>query len=74
MRHAPAGLLGEALDAHTRRWAQAINDAGRAYVTAARYDDRWLVRVSIGAAATERRHVEELWQIMQDAAHAAAAA
>jgi len=74
VRHAPAGLLGEALDAHTRRWAQAINDAGRAYVTAARYDDRWLVRVSIGAAATERRHVEELWQIMQDAAHAAAAA
>jgi hypothetical protein len=25
-----------------------------------------MVRVSIGAEATELRHVQELWQIMQD--------
>jgi aromatic-L-amino-acid decarboxylase len=27
-----------------------------------------MVRVSIGAEATERRHVQELWQLMQDEA------
>ena len=68
VRHEPAGLAGEALDAHTRRWAQAINDSGAAYVTPALVDGRWLVRVSIGIEATEAQHVEELWQTMRAAA------
>ena len=28
-------------------------------------DGRWMARVSIGAEATELRHVEELWALMQ---------
>ena len=34
-------------------------------------DGRWAVRVSIGAAATERQHVEGLWKLMRDTAGAA---
>lgn len=68
VRHAPPGLEGEALDAHTRRWTQHLNDSGFAYLTPAVLAGRWMTRVSIGSALTERRHVEELWNAMQAAA------
>jgi len=68
VRHEPEGLSDDALDQHTRRWAQAINDSGAAYVTPAMAGGRWMVRVSIGIESTEAQHVEQLWQIMQDAA------
>ena len=67
VRHEPPGLDPAALDAHTRRWSQAINDSGEAFLTAAVADGRWMVRISIGSAPTERHHVQELWQIMQRA-------
>jgi aromatic-L-amino-acid/L-tryptophan decarboxylase len=70
VRHEPPGLGGEALDRHTRRWAQAINDSGSAYLTAACVGGRWLVRASIGSALTQRHHVEALWRAMQEAADA----
>jgi aromatic-L-amino-acid decarboxylase len=72
VRHEPPGLSGDALDAHTRRWAQAINDSGAAYLTPAVVDGRWMVRVSIGIESTEARHVAELWQSMCAAAAAPA--
>jgi aromatic-L-amino-acid decarboxylase len=28
-------------------------------------DGRWMVRVSIGAIPTERKHVEALWTVIQ---------
>jgi glutamate/tyrosine decarboxylase-like PLP-dependent enzyme len=68
LRHEPAHLEGEALDAHTKAWAECLNRSGAAYVTPAVLDSRWMVRVSIGAAATERHHVQALWQAMQEAA------
>ena len=68
VRHAPPGLDGEALDAHTQRWCDAINRSGKAYLTPAILDGRWMVRVSIGSEGTEREHVEKLWAIMRDTA------
>lgn len=65
VRHEPAGVLGDALDAHTQRWAERLNRSGAAYVTPAILDGSWMVRVSIGAEQTERAHVEALWQAMQ---------
>ena len=73
VRHAPPELEGEALDAHTQRWCDAINRAGQAYLTPAILDGRWMVRVSIGSEATERVHVERLWHLMQEAARDSAA-
>ena len=55
----------EALDRHTLAWCDRINRSGAAYLTPALLDGRWMVRVSIGAIATERQHVEELWHAMQ---------
>ncbi|HVN10553.1 MAG TPA: pyridoxal-dependent decarboxylase [Kineosporiaceae bacterium] len=73
VRHEPPGpdgapLQGEALDAHTLAWAAAVNDAGRAFVTPSILDDRWMVRVSIGAEATEQVDVDELWRLLRRAA------
>jgi glutamate/tyrosine decarboxylase-like PLP-dependent enzyme len=68
VRHEPRGLEGEALDAHTKSWAEAVNRSGRGYVTPAAIDGRWMVRVSIGAVATEREDVAALWQVMREMA------
>ncbi|HEY4145923.1 pyridoxal phosphate-dependent decarboxylase family protein [Pinirhizobacter sp.] len=69
VRHEPPGFGDEELDTHTRAWAQAINESGKAYLTAARVDDAWMVRVSIGALGTQWQHIEKLWADMR--AHAA---
>jgi aromatic-L-amino-acid/L-tryptophan decarboxylase len=65
VRHEPSGLGGDALDAHTRAWAERLNRSGVSYVTPATLAGRWMVRVSIGAIATEREHVARLWSAMQ---------
>ncbi len=70
VRHEPPGVTGEALDRHTLAWVDRINRSGAAYLTPAILDGRWMVRVSIGAAATEREHVEALWKLMRREAEA----
>jgi aromatic-L-amino-acid decarboxylase len=65
LRHEPSALEGEALDRHTLAWVDRINRSGRAYLTAGQLNGRWMVRVSIGAEATERRHVEDVWALMR---------
>jgi aromatic-L-amino-acid decarboxylase len=71
LRHEPEGLAGEALDRHTLAWCEALNRSGTTWLTPALLDGRWMVRVSIGALATERVHVQELWQALQRAAGSA---
>jgi aromatic-L-amino-acid/L-tryptophan decarboxylase len=68
VRHEPRGVRGDALDAHTRGWADRVNRSGSAYLTPAVLGGRWMVRVSIGAERTEREHVAALWTEMQRAA------
>jgi aromatic-L-amino-acid decarboxylase len=68
VRHEPPGLTGDALDAHTRSWAEAVNASGIAYLTPATLDGRWMVRVSIGALPTEAEDVQTVWQAMRAAA------
>jgi aromatic-L-amino-acid decarboxylase len=65
VRHEPPGLADEALDAHTLGWAARVNASGEAFVTPATLDGRWMVRVSVGAEATERAHVEALWDLLR---------
>ena len=71
IRHVPLDakntpLSGEALDEHTLAWVNRINASGRAFLTPSVLDGRWMVRVSIGVEDTEREHVEQLWQLLQD--------
>lgn len=68
IRHAPPGLNGEALDRHTLDWADRVNRSGGAYLTPATLDGRWMVRVSIGAYATEREDVAAAWQLICETA------
>jgi aromatic-L-amino-acid/L-tryptophan decarboxylase len=65
VRHEPPGLSSEDLERHTQAWADRINRSGAAYLTPALLDGRWMVRVSIGAIATEREHVASLWEVMR---------
>jgi len=74
VRHEPRGLEGEALDRHTLDWCSRINASGAAWLTPAMLDGRWMVRVSIGAEATERRHVEALWKLLRETAERVAPA
>ncbi len=66
--HEPPGLAAEALDAHTRAWAEAVNRSGGAFLTPAVVDGRWMVRVSIGGLATEAADVEATWRLIRSMA------
>ena len=70
VRHEPPGLADDALDRHTLGWVERVNRSGEAYLTPAVLDGRWMVRVSIGAAPTEREHVAGLWELMRRTAEA----
>ncbi len=65
VRHEPSGLEAAALERHTLAWCNRINASGRAWLTPAQLQGRWMVRVSIGAEATERSHVQALWDLMR---------
>jgi aromatic-L-amino-acid decarboxylase len=69
--HQPPGLDGDALDAHTRAWADRVNRSGAAYLTPALLGGRYVVRVSIGAEATERADVAAVWAAMRREAETA---
>jgi aromatic-L-amino-acid decarboxylase len=65
VRHEPPGLDADGIDAHTRAWAQAVNDSGESYLTPTLLDGRWAVRVSFGNANSEQAHVEDLWRLVR---------
>ncbi len=60
------GAKGDRLE-QNRNWAKRINASGQAFLTPAIIDDKWMVRVSVGALPTELKDVKKLWQIMQNA-------
>jgi len=68
VRHEPPGRGGQALDEHTQAWVERVNRSGRAYLTPAVLEGRWMVRVSVGAISTERAHVASLWALMRQEA------
>jgi aromatic-L-amino-acid decarboxylase len=68
LRHLPPGIDrtdAAALREHNLAIARRINAGGRAYLTPSVVDGVQLLRVSIGAERTERRHVEALWEALQ---------
>ncbi len=70
IRHVPGALEGDepALQAHNLDLARRVNEGGLAYLTPSLLKGKQILRVSIGAETTERRHVERLWALLQDAA------
>ena len=49
-----------------------MNESGAAYLTPSLLKGRQMIRVSIGAERTERRHVEAVWAALQQAARSQA--
>ena len=68
LRNLKAGLDEAALAAHNLEIARRINEGGKAYLTPSLLKGRQMLRVSIGAEGTERRHVEALWESLKAAA------
>ncbi|HEX4846285.1 MAG TPA: pyridoxal-dependent decarboxylase [Geothrix sp.] len=68
LRHTQLGLSEAELAAHNLEIARRINEGGRAYLTPSLLKGRQMLRVSIGAESTERRHVEALWESLKAAA------
>ncbi len=67
LRHAPRRLREDepALTRHNLELARRVNESGAAYLTPSLLKGRQMLRVSIGAEETERRHVEALWAALQ---------
>jgi aromatic-L-amino-acid/L-tryptophan decarboxylase len=63
VRHVPAAIAHdpELIDRHTQRWAAAVNASGDAFISPAKLEGRWMVRLSVGAESTERHHLEKAW-------------
>ncbi|MCE1203075.1 MAG: pyridoxal-dependent decarboxylase [Holophagaceae bacterium] len=68
LRHLKPSLDETALAAHNLELARRVNDSGKAYLTPSMLKGRQMLRVSIGAEATTRRHVEALWEALREAA------
>ena len=71
IRHKPTGMAEGDLAAHNLRIADILNRSGNAYLTPSVLKGKQILRVSVGCHATERPHVEGLWQRLQGAAEGA---
>ncbi|MEV4168854.1 pyridoxal-dependent decarboxylase [Nonomuraea sp. NPDC049709] len=56
------GLTAAEADRATLRLMELLNASGSMYVTHTRIGDRVVLRMAVGAAMTERRHVEQAWE------------
>jgi len=57
-------------DERNRRLLAALNASGAVYLTHTVLDGRFTLRLSVGAAATRRRHVEAAWELIRSTAQA----
>jgi aromatic-L-amino-acid decarboxylase len=55
-------------DAATEELLRGLNATGRVLLTHTRLDERFVIRASIGAQATEARHVDALWHLIEELA------
>jgi len=58
-------------DEATRRIMDAVNASGRLFLTHTRLDGNLVLRLSVGAQRTERRHVQAAWAAISEAASGA---
>jgi aromatic-L-amino-acid decarboxylase len=68
LRHVPSNIANDedALAAHNQAIADAVNASGQHYVTTSVLKGQKIIRVSIAALTTELRHVEKLWEALQE--------
>ena len=57
-------------DAITAAILERVNAGGRVYLSHTKLEGRYTLRLAIGNLRTERRHVEEAWRLLREAAAA----
>ena len=67
-RYRPPGVAEAELDRLNERLLAAVNATGRVFMTHTRLGGCYTIRLVIGQRATERRHVEEAWGLIREAA------
>lgn len=67
-RYRPEGADDAACDELNERLLVALNDSGAAYFTPGRVHGRYAIRISIGQARTEARHVAAAWDLIRKTA------
>jgi aromatic-L-amino-acid/L-tryptophan decarboxylase len=67
IRHVPEEIKGDekALATHNQDIVTRVNESGHYYLTPAVLKGQQIIRISIGATPTERRHVEGLWTALR---------
>jgi aromatic-L-amino-acid/L-tryptophan decarboxylase len=69
-RYRPKGLAADdpAIDQLNRELLARVNATRRVHLTHTQLGDRYVIRVAIGQRLTERKHVEEAWALIREAA------
>lgn len=69
-RYAPANssLSAVMLDSINERLIKTLNDSGHLYLTHTKLNRQYVIRICIGQTNVERRHVQESWVLIQEAA------
>jgi aromatic-L-amino-acid decarboxylase len=62
--------VAAALDQLNEAILDRVNADGRAFLSHTRIDGRFTLRLAIGNIRTERRHVQQAWQVVRDTASA----
>ena len=70
LRYVPPGTTDDEADLANERIMRAVNASGKVYLSHTRLRGRYVIRVAIGNLRTERRHLEDAWQLLRDAAAA----
>jgi aromatic-L-amino-acid decarboxylase len=67
-RYRPEGLSDAEVDDLNRRLLERVNASRRVFLTHTRLGGRYAIRLVVGQRTTERRHVEEAWGLLREAA------
>lgn len=67
-RHAPAGHDAATLERRNASILARVNASGEAFLSHTKLGDRYVLRLAIGNARTERRHVARAWELLREAA------
>lgn len=70
-RHHPAGMDDEyALRAHNIGILERVNSSGEVFLWHTLVGDRYALRLAVGNIRTQRRHLENAWKLLREAAAA----
>jgi aromatic-L-amino-acid decarboxylase len=69
-RWRPRGLSEAAADELNRKLLAQVNATRRVHLTHTELDGRFVIRMAVGQRLTEKKHVEEAWRLVREAAAA----